>query len=126
MAKIFDKLDGTHMRKRKRPITSTFEEHPVGPYTEQQKKLFQDEFSRKRRQHFLVLVLLASTGILLVVVGSLELPSVLWWTALGNALIIVAGSLAFERINWRCPACGISLGGAIGQTHCRKCGVELR
>ena len=37
---------------------------------------------------------------------------------------VVAGIFAYR--NWRCPACGESLGRGFNPKHCRTCGIELR
>jgi hypothetical protein len=47
-------------------------------------------------------------------------------------LIVVAiitislGGLLFTIINWRCPACGKSLGRVSNPSTCKHCGVKLR
>jgi hypothetical protein len=39
---------------------------------------------------------------------------------------ILAGWVIFSVLNWRCPACNMSLGRAFNPRHCRECGIALR
>jgi hypothetical protein len=44
----------------------------------------------------------------------------------GSQIVIIAGFFGFSVINWRCPACGKSLGSDIHKRGCKKCGVRLK
>lgn len=44
----------------------------------------------------------------------------------GAQIIVIAGFFGFSLINWRCPACGKSLGSDIHKRVCKKCGARLK
>ena len=47
-------------------------------------------------------------------------------TLFGMQIMSIAAFLAFTALNWKCPACGKSLGTNINRRVCRKCGARLR
>jgi hypothetical protein len=44
------------------------------------------------------------------------------WIFLGLVILI----MIYYRINWRCPACGISLGSVGSKKKCPRCGIKLQ
>ncbi|HTG01590.1 MAG TPA: hypothetical protein VK654_13505 [Nitrospirota bacterium] len=47
-------------------------------------------------------------------------------TLFAMQITVIVSFLAFSAFNWRCPACGHSLGSDIFRSTCRKCGVILK
>jgi hypothetical protein len=47
-------------------------------------------------------------------------------TLFGAQIAAIVAFMGFSAFNWRCPACGRSLGSDIHRRVCKKCGARLK
>jgi len=99
-------------------------------YPEERGLEYRRDWRNRRRKQVLVLLIFLLILFLLAVVGK---GNAAWGRSILRAgfLLPLAGMLAtgfasFTLYNWRCPACGASLGISFHPGHCRRCGVPFR
>ena len=95
---------------------------------EQQQRAVQSWARRKKRQFYL-LVPVAIAFILAIIckfVPDFQIGGVTNSGFLYIFLAVVLLIMVYMRFNWRCPACGNSMGALGNPKQCYKCGVKLR
>jgi hypothetical protein len=106
-------------------------DHAMQPtqFTDEQKVGFLATFAARRRRHLLAIgvAILAALGAAATVRWHAAVlfgiaPSV-WRVA---AAVIIVAVVAYNLVNWRCPACNAYLHRNINPGFCPKCGVQLR
>jgi hypothetical protein len=99
-------------------------------YTDRQKAEFKAEFAVKRRRQWQFALLPALTAVVVIAivsnkqVGTFLGIGVAVWRPIAFAVVIAA--VVFSLVNWRCPACGRSLGRTFNPGYCPRCGIPLR
>jgi hypothetical protein len=81
------------------------------------------------RQNRQILAIAIALFLVLLAAVLYKRPLFVEWskgTLFGMQVITIAAFLGFTAINWRCPACGKSLGSNINRRVCGKCGARLR
>jgi len=94
-------------------------------YTEEQIADFKATFAKRRARHIATFAAaIASMLLMIVLPESLAFP--FGKGAPPLPFLLVPLFIVFSLINWRCPACGKSLGRQISPRYCSLCGVELQ
>lgn len=98
-------------------------------FTEEQKAGFRATFAARRRGHLLaigvaiVAALVTAATVQWRPAALLGIAPSVWQLAF--AVIIVA-VVAYNLVNWRCPACNAYLRRNLNPSFCPKCGIQLR
>jgi hypothetical protein len=98
------------------------------PYTEEQKRQFQEEFRGRRSRQWIVSLPIVAMLFATAVLRDREADTVAGFSSAavgGTLIVLVLGVLVFSLWNWRCPACSGYLGKAMSPRFCAKCGVQL-
>jgi rubrerythrin len=97
-------------------------------YTDQQIAEFKSEFSRRKRNQYIV-----AAPVIVAIFAVTFFEDRVARVFEGASTVIVGGTfaiavvilIAFSRRNWRCPACDSYLGKSTSMKHCPSCGVTL-
>ena len=98
------------------------------PYTEQQKRQFQDEFRTRRSRQMMVSLPMMALVLGAALLHDKKTDTIAGFSSAifgGTMLVLVLGVLAFSFKNWRCPACNSYLGRSLSPRFCPKCGAQL-
>ncbi len=82
-----------------------------------------EEFAARRKRQWLI------SGVAVVAcLGMFLAERVPQYALVANVslVVVILGALIFSLANWRCPACGSSLGKTINPSYCQRCGAKLR